>query len=117
MLGTMRQIVIPVDDVDAAIPYYRDELGLPLRFQDGARWAAFGLGDLTLALAGPGEQPAGPRDVALGVKVDDLPSAINSVLAAGGVALSEPRTGEHERRATVRDPFGTPIALYEPRAG
>jgi predicted enzyme related to lactoylglutathione lyase len=116
VLGTIRQVVVPVDDVESAIPYYRDELGLPLKFQDGARWAAFALGELTLALAGPGEQPAGAEDIALGVKVEHLERAIEAVLTAGGTKLSEPRTGEHERRATVRDRFGTPIALYEPLA-
>ena len=114
MHGTVRQVVIPVDDVPAAIPYYRDELGLPLKFQDGVRWAAFALSELTLALAGPGEHPAGSGDIALGIKVQDLQRAIDAVLAAGGTAVSEPRTGEHERRATVRDRFGTLVALYEP---
>ena len=58
MPGTLRQIVLAVDDVDAAVRHYCGELGLSLQFQDGNRWAALKLGDLTLALAGPGEQPA-----------------------------------------------------------
>lgn len=114
MLGTVRQVVVPVDDIDAALAYYRDELGLALKFQDGDRFAAFALGELTLALAGPGEQPAGSGGIALGVKVEDLQQAIDAVLQSGGSLLAEPHTGAHERRATVRDRFGVLVALYEP---
>lgn len=117
MLGTLRQLIISVDDVDAAVGYYRDELGLPLQFQDGSRWAAFKLGDLTLGVAGPGEHPGDGGELALGIKVADLDAALRSVLETGGAPIDGPRTGEHERRATCRDRFGTLVALYEPLAG
>lgn len=109
-MATLRQIILPVSDVDAAVSHYRDALGLDVRFQDGRRWAVLELGDLSLALAGPGEHPAG-NEVALGVKVANLDEAI------GGfeTVLDGPRDGAHERRATCRDAFGTVIALYEPR--
>jgi catechol 2,3-dioxygenase-like lactoylglutathione lyase family enzyme len=113
-IGTPRQIILPVDAVDAAVSYYRDGLGLELRFQDGDRWAALALGDLTLALAGPGEHPAG-AEAALGVKVAGLEAAIEAITGDGGALLVAPREGAHERRATVRDRFGTVLALYEPR--
>jgi predicted enzyme related to lactoylglutathione lyase len=112
-IGAARQIILPVGDVSAAVDHYRDALGLELRFQDGERWAALALGDLTLALAGPGEHPAG-AEVALGVKVADLEAAVEAVTADGGELLSPPREGEHERRATVRDRLGTVLALYQP---
>jgi predicted enzyme related to lactoylglutathione lyase len=112
-LGTLRQIIIPVDDVQSAVAHYRDELGLPLRFQDGARYAAFALDELTLALAGPGEQPVA-GEVALAVKVTDVDAALAAVTDAGGVVLAEPQDGGHERRASCRDRFGTAIALYSP---
>ena len=111
-LGTLRQIIVPVDDVEAAIVHYRDALGLSLRFQDGARYAAFALGELTLALAGPDEQPAG-GDIALAVKVTDIEAATGAVAGAGGTVLDGPRAGTHERRATCRDRFGIALALYE----
>ena len=115
MPGTLRQIVLAVDDVDAAVRHYCGELGLSLQFQDGNRWAALKLGDLTLALAGPGEQPA--NETALGIKVTDLEAAVGALRSAGGKVLDAPRAGEHERRATCRDRFGTVVALYEPIAG
>ena len=116
MLGTVRQLIVSVDDVTAAIGYYRDELGLTLRFQDGTRWAALALGDLTIGIAGPGEHPAEHGETALGIKVTDLDAALESVVRSGGEILQPPRADEHERRASCRDQFGTLIALYEPLA-
>lgn len=113
MLGTVRQVILPVGDIDRAVAHYRDELGLTLQFQDGSRWAAFKLGELTLGLAGPGEHPAGD-ETALGIKVPDLKAAVGAISEAGGTVLDPPRDGEHERRATMRDQFGTLVALYEP---
>lgn len=112
-VGTLRQLIVPVGSVEAALPFYRDGLELDVRFQDGDRWAALDAGGLTLALAGPGEHPAGDR-VALGVKVADLDAAVARVVAAGGTVVDPPQEGEHERRATCLDDQGTPIALYEP---
>ena len=112
-MGTLRQIIIPVDDVGAAVEHYRSTLGLELRFQDAERWAVLELGDLALALAGPGEQPAA-GDLALGVKVTDLDEALNAYVQDGATVLDEPHAGAHERRATCRDRFGTVTALYEP---
>lgn len=114
MMGTLRQIIIPVDDVDGALSHYRDVLGLELRFRDGDRWAALALGELTLALAGPAEHPAGAQP-ALGVKVADLDAALESATRDGGAVLEEPRDGAHERRASCRDRYGTVLALYAPR--
>jgi predicted enzyme related to lactoylglutathione lyase len=116
MLGKLRQVILPVGDVDAAVAHYRDELGLPLQFQDGARWAAFKLGDLTLGVAGPGEHPAEGDEIALGIKVTNLDAAVDAIVTSGGKLLGPPCTGEHERRASVRDRFGTLVALYEPLA-
>jgi len=111
---TLRQIIVPVDDVEKALGHYRDVLGLEVRFQDGDRWAALALGDVTLALAGPGEQPAGDG-IALGIKVADLDAALAHLAGAGGTVLEEPRDGAHERRVTVRDAGGTLTVLYQPK--
>jgi len=55
--------------------------------------------------------PAGERDLFpafLYVYVDDADSAYRRPLAAGAVSLEEPLTTPYgDRRAMVRDPFGT----------
>jgi predicted enzyme related to lactoylglutathione lyase len=113
-MGTLRQIILPVGDVSGAVAHYGNAFGLPVRFQDGERWAVLDAGEIALALAGSGEQPA--DGVALGVKVADLDAAVEEILQAGGAVLDPPRDGEHERRAACRDRFGTVLALYEPRS-
>jgi predicted enzyme related to lactoylglutathione lyase len=70
---------------------------------------------VTLALAGPGEQPAGGAPT-LGVKVADLDAALDDIVESGGAVLDPPRETAHERRAACRDRFGTVVALYEPRS-
>jgi predicted enzyme related to lactoylglutathione lyase len=109
----VRQIIVPVDDVAAATDHYTEELGLRVRFIDGDRWAALELNGLALALAGPAEQPAGGQ-IALGVKVTDIDAALARFSREGGAIVTPPYEGDHERRACVRDRFGTLLALYEP---
>jgi predicted enzyme related to lactoylglutathione lyase len=110
----LRQIIVPIEDMDAALAHYVDALGLELKFRDGDRWAALTLGDVTLALAGPGEQPAEPG-IALGIKVADLDATLGALAEHGATALEQPRDGAHERRVTIRDAAGTLTVLYEPK--
>jgi predicted enzyme related to lactoylglutathione lyase len=115
-MDRLRQIILPVGDLGAAIDHYTSTLGLSVQFRDGERWAALDLGGMSLCLAGPGEQPAG-AEVALGVKVAELDAAIVRLSRQGGTVVSGAYDGPHERRATIRDRFGTVLALYEPLTG
>ena len=59
-----------VSDMDAAVRFHRDTLGLPLKFQS-PEWSEFSTGDTTLALhAASDANPAG--SVELGYSVQDL---------------------------------------------
>jgi predicted enzyme related to lactoylglutathione lyase len=101
---TPHSILIPVSDMTQAVAFCRDVLGLPLKFQDGERYAAFAFGTLTLALLGAEERVAdGP---ALGLRTDDIAAALAQCLAGGGAILREVETGPHELRAVVASPAG-----------
>jgi predicted enzyme related to lactoylglutathione lyase len=109
---TLRSLLWPVPDLDAAIAFYRDAFGYRLKFRDGDRYAALDTGGLTLALV------AGDEDTTGGVpapsfRVDDISAAIETVTAAGGRLLAGPSAGPHETRATVRDPVGQVLVLYQ----
>src|SRR5271156_6522646 len=59
-----------VGDMDRAVHFYRDTLGLPLKFQSPG-WSEFTTGDVTLALhPATDRKPAG--SVELGFYMDDL---------------------------------------------
>jgi len=74
-----------VGDMDRAVRFYRDVLGLPLKFQSPG-WSEFETGDTILAL-----HPASPRNLAgaveLGFNVPDL-DKFHQDMTAKGVQFS-----------------------------
>ncbi|WP_394296823.1 VOC family protein [Nocardiopsis halophila] len=109
----VRGVVYPARDLRASLAFYRDVLGLPVRFADGGRYAALGDGaSATLALASDGEAAA---DVpAASVRVGDVAAAVRTAAARGARVLRPAEAGPHEVRAVVADPDGHPVVLYTP---
>ncbi len=104
-------VLYAVDDLDAAVAFYRDALGLPLNFQDGTRFAAMNGGGVVLALVGADEDVTAGAPAA-SIKVDDLDAAVDRATAAGATLLRAPERGPHELRAVIRDPAGNTVVLY-----
>jgi len=109
----LRTVLYVVDDVPAAVGFYRDALGLPVRFRDGDRFAAIDAGGVTLGLAGPDEDVTDGA-VAASFKVTDVPATVRALTAAGAALVRGPETGPHEVRAVLRDPAGNPLVIYAP---
>src|SRR5262245_55307447 len=107
-------VLHPVGDVEGAVAFYRDALGLGLRFADGDRYAALDAGGTTLALVGATEDLTGGI-AAASFRVDDVDAALGAFTAAGGTVLRPVEQGPHEVRAVVRDPWGNVLVLYTPR--
>lgn len=102
-------IFFTVPDVEVVVPFYRDVVGLPVKFQDGTEWVAFDGGGCTVALS-KGEV-RGPTP---SLKVQDLDAWIAGAKRAGG----EPgpiEVGPHERLVRVADPAGNGLIVYESR--
>jgi predicted enzyme related to lactoylglutathione lyase len=98
-----------VSDMDAAVAFYRDTIGLKLGFQSPF-WSEFETGETKLALhpASP-ENPAGT--VQLGFGTDDVDAFCGRV-AAGGFEISSPPADMHGTRiARFRDPDGAEISV------
>jgi predicted enzyme related to lactoylglutathione lyase len=107
-------VLYGADDVAAAVAFYRDGLGLAVKFQDGGRFAALDGGGTTFAIAGPEEQIAtGP---AVSFKVDDVAATTERLTAAGAELVRGPEEGPHEIRAVLRDPAGNSFVIYASRA-
>jgi catechol 2,3-dioxygenase-like lactoylglutathione lyase family enzyme len=121
-LATVRYIV---DDVDAAIAFYVDELGFTLDQQMGPAFARVQRGDLQLWLSGPlssaarpmpdGQQPVAGGWNRLVVEVDDIAEVSNRLRAAGIRFRNEIVTGPGGQQILLEDPAGNPIELFQPR--
>ncbi len=102
-------------DMDRAVAFYGDVLGLELRSRAGNGWAEFRAGAITLALHGTDETEV-PAAGTVGFKVDDLDAARWSFEQRGvvfdGHEAEVPGVG---RFATFHDPDGNPLQLIEYR--
>jgi predicted enzyme related to lactoylglutathione lyase len=110
--ASLRSVLYPVPDVEAASTFYQQTLSTPLKFADGDRYAALDAG-ITLAVAAPEESVAGPS-VAASFKVADVAATVEAVRQAGGTVHLEPTAGPHEIRAVAADPWGNKFILYSP---
>ncbi len=98
-----------VADMDKAVGFYRDTLGLELRFQS-PEWSEFATGETTLALhLASDRNPAGR--VELGFGVDDV-DALHRDLTAKGVVFTRPPADEHGTKlASFLDCEGSQVSV------
>ena len=117
-----------VDDVDAAIAFYRGHLGFSEQMHPDPAFAMLTKGDLRLVLVAPvpADHPGGgSRPMPDGTKqepggwnrfmleVPDLPAAV-AELRDGGVRFrSDIVTGIGTRQVMIEDPSGNPVELYQ----
>jgi lactoylglutathione lyase len=112
-----------VTDMARSVKFYRDVVGLPLKFES-PYWTEFATEGTTLALhpttmtapappAGDGE-PAGTCRI--GFSVADLDALHAKLVAAGVTCVQPPREQSGARISTYRDPDGlTFAASQDPR--
>jgi predicted enzyme related to lactoylglutathione lyase len=108
-----------VTDMDRAVRFYQDVLGLRITRRDGSNWAEFDAGPIRLALHGAVEgRPMQPGGATAVFGVDDLDSA-RAELEGRGATFDE-HLGEVEgfaRFASFRDPDGNAVQIIEYAAG
>jgi predicted enzyme related to lactoylglutathione lyase len=103
-------------DMDRAVAFYRDVLGLKLSFQDGSKWAQMKAGDVNFSLASLEEAAEGAQGATVIFEVDDIDAAVAALEAGGGAVLGHRDMGDHGRALTFRDPDGNLVQLFQ-RAG
>lgn len=112
-------VIIYVADMNRSVEFYRDRLGLPLRY-DTPYWTEFGLEGCTLALHhAEGVPRAGAPaagEISLSWIVEDI-EAVHAGLVAKGVEFSmAPKALPQEGiiLATFSDPDGCKLSLCQP---
>ena len=111
----VKLVVLSTDNLDESIRFYSDTLGLPVKFRDGAHFAALDGGPITLALATAVDHPIHGQ-VVVGIKTADVDAAARAVEASGGGIVTGPYNDAHERRAVVYDNNGNGLVFYSPLA-
>ncbi len=109
-------LTIMVADVDRAVRFYTETLGLPLKTRVGDGWAEIAAPDVNIGLhvAGPGGPPAdGASKLSIGLSVDDLDRAM-ATLRERGVEFAPIMEAQGLRFAFFRDPDKTPLYLWAP---
>jgi predicted enzyme related to lactoylglutathione lyase len=109
----LRHVLCPASDIEQAVRFYTEGLGLTVAFQDGGRFAALDSGSgVALALTAGDEDVTGA--VAASFKVADTGEAVRRLVSAGATLVRGPEEGPHETRAVLRDPSGNPFVIYAP---
>lgn len=112
MIRGLHFVELTVADWPAAVAWYRDVLGLPVELRDEAgRFALLRAGGARLALK---EGRPEPGTLLLAFETEDLPAELRRLEGLGVVVESPPRASpEGYRRATVRDPDGYRLSLFD----
>jgi predicted enzyme related to lactoylglutathione lyase len=111
-----------VDDVDAAVAFYRDQLGFAVQQYPAPGFASLTRDSLRLLLNRPGAGGAGqaggdPRPGGWNrfqITVADLDAAVERLQASGAGFRSGIVAGRGGRQVLVVDPAGNPVELFEP---
>lgn len=115
--------MIVVSDMDRSVEFYRDKLGIPLKFQS-PEWTEFATGATTLALHGGGVPAEGSPQgdpskragaCSIGFNVQDVDQTYEELKAKGIRFVMPPtqREGEGIRLAVAIDPDGLPISFAQ----
>src|SRR4026207_263138 len=113
--------MVIVSDMARSIEFYRDKLGIPLKFES-PEWTEFLTGTTTLALHGGGikQDRRGGADkdagtCSIGFNVEDVDKTYEEMKAKGVFFVMPPtrREGEGIKLAVAVDPDGLPISFAQ----
>jgi catechol 2,3-dioxygenase-like lactoylglutathione lyase family enzyme len=114
-----------VDDLDAAVDFYRDLLGFEVELRPSPAFAMLYRGDLRLLLSVPGgghtmpdgtiPEPGGWNRISL--QVHELDARVADLRGRGARFRNDISVGVGVRQVLVLDPAGNLVELFEPLSG
>jgi catechol 2,3-dioxygenase-like lactoylglutathione lyase family enzyme len=115
-----------VDDVDAAIAFYTQQLGFHEDMHPAPTFAMLSRDDLRLVLSAPSGAGGGGQAMPDGtlpkpggwnrfsLEVSDLEATVAALRRAGASFRNDIVTGVGGKQILVEDPSGNPVELFEP---
>ena len=123
MFTQLDYTMVIVSDMKRSVAFYRDTLGVPLKFES-PEWTEFATGSTTLALHGggvareyqdTGDQSKVAGTCSIGFNVDDVDKTYEELKAKGVTFVMPPmqREGEGIKLAVAIDPDGLPVSFAQ----
>jgi catechol 2,3-dioxygenase-like lactoylglutathione lyase family enzyme len=122
------QVRYIVNDVDAAIKFYCEQLGFHEDMRRARSFAMLSRDELRLVLSKPGGGPGGGSQAMpdgtmptpggwnrFAIEVPDVATTVERLRKAGAQFRSDIIVGVGGNQAIVEDPSGNPIELFEPK--
>jgi catechol 2,3-dioxygenase-like lactoylglutathione lyase family enzyme len=120
------QVRYIVNDIEAAVNFYCQQLGFKLEMNPNPFFAMLSLNELRLVLSKPGSSPGGGQNMADGtqqspggwnrfaMEVQNLEKTIEQLRNRGAHFRNNVVTGIGVKQIIIEDPSGNPIELFEP---
>ena len=120
------QVRYIVNDVDAAIKFYTEQLGFKLEMHPAPAFAMLSLNDLRLVLSAPNPSAGGGQPMPDGtqqtpggwnrfaIEVADIMDMTAKLQSAGVRFRNAIVAGVGGKQVIIEDPSGNPIELFEP---
>lgn len=102
-----------VQDMDRAVDFYRNVLGLNLLFK-GEEWSEFEIGGQRVALHKSASSPSTPGGAVVCFEARPIEDAIEKLTDQGVRFVQELQVFPYGKSAAFLDPQGNLIGLYEP---
>jgi len=123
MFGKIDYTMVIVSDMQKSVEFYRDKLGIPLKFQS-PEWTEFATEGTTLALHGggtrkeyqdTGDQSKAAGTCSIGFNVEDVDKTYEELKSKGILFVMPPtqREGEGIKLTVCLDPDGLPVSFAQ----
>ncbi len=118
MVKSVSTVWLPVTDMDRAVAFYGETLGLKVTEQDGGDWAQLDAGGTTIGLNGrPEETPDGSGGAVVAFSADgDIEAEVQRLKDAGVTFTGDVSDHPWGRVAPFQDADGNDLQLYAPPA-